>query len=281
MAEAAKIKENIEEASIEITNDELNASVETAQIDKTAQSVETAQGEETKSIEIGEKNVEISNEKTSEEEKQMEQTREHTNDVTPCLETDEPTTLQSQSNEMDVGKDTQSVDETQEKQSGEQEIGGDNTLTKVISKEETVTEAKSIEETNTEAKTIEPSITDAPPVTMDTQEPKENECHESNVNTNESLTNQKKQPDPKPLGSLGLLNQYSSSSDEDEDSSSDDDDDDESDSESESESEPDVPSNKEGPGIPPPNDAELNTIANDILNSVMSRENYRNVPSDT
>lgn len=274
MAEAAKIKENIQEASMEITNDEPNPSVETTKIDKPI-------GEETKSIEIGEKNVEISNEKTSEEEKQMEKTLEHGNDVTSRLGTDEPITLQSQSNEMDVGKDTQSVDETQEKQSSEQETGGDNTLTKVMSKEETVTEAKNIEETNTEAKTIESSNTDAAPLTMDTQESKENECHDSNVNTNESSTNQKKQPDPKPLGSLGLLNQYSSSSDEDEDSSSDDGDDDDSASESESESEPDVPSNIEGPGIPPPNDTELNTIANDILNSVMSRENYRNVPSDT
>lgn len=82
------------------------------------------------------------------------------------------------------------------------------------------------------------------------------------------------------IGSLGLLNQYDSSSDEDEDSSSSDDDGASADSESETD-DTDDSSNAEILGTPAIKDKELNTMANNILNSVMSRQNYRDVSSDS
>lgn len=93
---------------------------------------------------------------------------------------------------------------------------------------------------------------------------------------------QKKTPHPQipqSIGSLKLLDQYGSSSDEDEDSSSNDDDD-SADSESESNDSRNL-SNNEVLGAPAKNDKELNTLANNILNSVMSRENYREASSDS
>lgn len=82
------------------------------------------------------------------------------------------------------------------------------------------------------------------------------------------------------IGSLGLLNQYASSSDEDEDSSSDDDSESGSDSD-ESEKESDDTSSIEVIEAPSDTDKNLDAAAKSILDSVMSRANYRDVSSDS
>lgn len=80
------------------------------------------------------------------------------------------------------------------------------------------------------------------------------------------------------IGSLGLLNQYASSSDEDEDSS----DDDSQNADSECESDSSIEEIEECPKLTSATNAtELNTLANNILSSVMSRSNYRVASSDS
>lgn len=93
------------------------------------------------------------------------------------------------------------------------------------------------------------------------------------------------------IGSLGLLNQYASSSDEDEDSSESGssssssesaDSDTETESDDEDEESTAVDNNVEMPNAPSAaTETQLNTMANDILASVMSRDNYRDASSDT
>lgn len=115
-----------------------------------------------------------------------------------------------------------------------------------------------------------------------------NESQPINENCDEKMESEtvaapkppEKSPNPQiapSIGSLNLLNQYGSSSDEDEDSSSSDDDDESADSENDSSNS----SNKGVVGTPAKNDKELNTLANNILNSVMSRDNYREASSDS
>lgn len=100
----------------------------------------------------------------------------------------------------------------------------------------------------------------------------ENDCIMVTENT-VTITDNKTKEDTNRIGSLGLLNQYSSSSDEEEDSTS---------SEEDSDSEDDTESSQviETPAVED-KDKELNTLANCILNNVMSRENYREADQDT
>lgn len=112
---------------------------------------------------------------------------------------------------------------------------------------------------------------------------KESIENESNMETKaiEGKSKPDKSPANKSIGSLGLLNQYASSSDEDDDSSSDDDDGASADSESETDDDTGDSSNNEVLGTPAVKDKELTTMANGILNSVMSRQNYREASSDS
>lgn len=80
----------------------------------------------------------------------------------------------------------------------------------------------------------------------------------------------------KSIGSLGLLNQYASSSDDDADSSSDDDS-----GSVESESDSDDTSSIEVIEAPSDVDKNVDAAAKSILDSVMSRANYRDVSSDS
>lgn len=83
------------------------------------------------------------------------------------------------------------------------------------------------------------------------------------------------------IGSLGLLNQYASSSDEDDDSSSDSSSIDSTETESETDSDDDDSSVVSNNASNVAKETQLNTMANNILNDAMSRENYRDVSSDT
>lgn len=128
------------------------------------------------------------------------------------------------------------------------------------------------------------------------------ETQESVTQTNAVIidveTKQQKPPAYVPsIGSLGLLNQYASSSDDDEDSSesssgsdscsSSSSESDDSDTEAESDEEDNddsnaVQNNVEMPtASSAPTDNQLNTMANDILAGVMSRNKYRDASSDT
>lgn len=84
------------------------------------------------------------------------------------------------------------------------------------------------------------------------------------------------------LGSLGLLNQYVSSSDEDDDSSESSSNSSDSESETDSDDDDDsssVSSNAKINNVTKEN--QLDAMANNILNDAMSRNNYRDVSSDT
>lgn len=88
--------------------------------------------------------------------------------------------------------------------------------------------------------------------------------------------NDGKQQKAPPLGSLGLLSQYSSSSDEDEDSSSSD--------ESDSDSESDSSSSDDDSVVEVPTttnaDTNMDSMARNILDKVMENANYRDAPDD-
>lgn len=113
------------------------------------------------------------------------------------------------------------------------------------------------------------------------------ESKQSNTVENGIVSGEVKQQKPQiagSIGSLGLLNQYVSSSDEDDSSSSSsssgDSSSDDADTESESDDSTDA-SNNEVLGMPAIKDKELNTLANNILNTALSRDNYREASSDT
>lgn len=157
---------------------------------------------------------------------------------------------------------------------------------------ETVTEAVQISSQQKDTTEDSQQITDKSPqnepvAQQIVEENKESIENESNMETQatEGKSKQEKSPANKSigslLGSLGLLNQYASSSDEDDDSSSDDDDGASADSESETDDDTGDSSNNEVLGTPAVKDKELTTMANGILNSVMSRQNYREASSDS
>lgn len=112
----------------------------------------------------------------------------------------------------------------------------------------------------------------------------ENDTKMETQNSNDYTGNESKQPQPpirNSIGSLGLLNQYTSSSDENEsDTSSGDENDDDDDSDSGNNT-TGSSSNTEVPDTNVAKDKELNTSSNGILNSTMSRENYREAESYT
>lgn len=85
---------------------------------------------------------------------------------------------------------------------------------------------------------------------------------------------------PVPIGSLALLNQYASSSEEEEDGSSNDDDSQDADSESESDNPDNSSNNKVIATQATDKDKELSSLAHSILDSVMSRDNYREASSE-
>lgn len=103
---------------------------------------------------------------------------------------------------------------------------------------------------------------------------------ETTPSTIENRAIQSNLPTSKPIGSLGLLNQYASSSDEDEDSSSSEDEGGSEENENESD-DTDETSSIEVIEEPTNDDTQLDSAAKSILDSVMSRENYRDVSSDS
>lgn len=117
------------------------------------------------------------------------------------------------------------------------------------------------------------------------EEKSNKESTENDSNMETKATEGKSKPEKpqanKSIGSLGLLNQYASSSDDDDDSSSSDDDGASADSESETDDDTGDSSNNEVLGTPALKDKELTTMANGILNSAMSRQNYREASSDS
>lgn len=122
----------------------------------------------------------------------------------------------------------------------------------------------------------------------ETSDEAQKQCTKSNAVTGDFEVNQQKSPAvTASIGSLGLLNQYVSSSDEDEDSSESSDDSDESETETETDTESDdssvINNNVEALDAPitTVTENQLNTMANNILASALSRNNYRDVSSDT
>lgn len=107
-----------------------------------------------------------------------------------------------------------------------------------------------------------------------------NSEHQQSVTMSNVAANQPKPQIANSIGSLKLLNQYVSSSDEDEDSSSSEDGSSDADGESESDDISDSSNNKVL-DTPTTNDKELNTLANNIFNSAVSRGNYREASSDS
>lgn len=247
MAEKAAIEENIHDTAMEITNKEPDSTNNQPASDQSGEST-------VKWIEFDEKPI---NETTTGATKM-----EENNDGN--IENDEPTSVDAESNTMEVSKDAPSVENAEEKKR--------NTVQETVDAEHKVTEPNSIEKTVADSvKNITDSVT---------SDPQENTQHGLTESTQQNMANNEKQSVTKTLGSLGLLNQYASSSDGDEDSS-DDDDDNNQNADSESESDSDDSGNVEILETPAQEDKELNTLANNILNSAMSRENYRNVSSDT
>lgn len=115
-----------------------------------------------------------------------------------------------------------------------------------------------------------------------------NEKSTENANSDLKMDTENNDNNPKqhktqiqtPIGSLALLNQYASSSDDEEEDSSSDDDSQNADNESESDS-ADNSSNNQAIGTQATDkEKEISSVAHNILNSVMSRDNYREASSD-
>lgn len=266
MADKPSVEEIVKEGTMEIITD---VPKPTSDEPKQAEENIGQEKHEKKSVEPdGKTDVAPTDKTNAKEENQVEDSSDV---ISAGVEMNELKIAQDESNATNTTKVTETIDDAQEKECVEME-------------------AVDVANTNDEMKTD--SVGTETEVIQITSADSSNETATNDSNCKEKAPenaasngeNKDKQPAQKALGSLGLLNQYASSSDEDEDSSSSDDDDDSQDADSESESESDIAddsSNREVLGTPASKDKELNTIANNILNSVMSRENYRDVSSDT
>lgn len=161
--------------------------------------------------------------------------------------------LQSSNSENKCSSDKEIINE--EKSTTDQEM---STIPASVNKEDSTSKEPQLADTTADA------IVESQPI----------------ANGTTSKAEQSKPQISNSIGSLKLLNQYDSSSDEDEDSSSSDEDSPGADSESDSDDSSETSKDK-AIGTPPQSNMELNTLANNILNSVMSRDNYREVSSDS